>query len=175
MFTPHHHAPGENYLNSPKGLKCWLLTVDHKRIGDHVSLVGPVRFFLGGIMALLVRIELLTPKQTIMTAEAYNQVFTLHGAIMVFLFIIPSVPAALGNFVLPLMLGAKDVAFPRLNLLSLYIYWAGALMALGAILLRRHRHGLDVLHAVLDHDGRRGRLDGAGGLRARLLVDLHRR
>ena len=79
-------------------------------------------FFVGGILALLIRIEMLTPKQTIMTAETYNQVFTLHGAIMVFLFIIPSVPAALGNFVLPLMLGAKDVAFPRLNLLSYYIY-----------------------------------------------------
>ena len=84
-------------------------------------------------MALMARIELLTPKQTIMTAEQYNQVFTLHGAIMVFLFIIPSIPAALGNFLLPIMLGAKDVAFPRLNLVSWYIYCTGALMALGAI------------------------------------------
>ena len=83
----------------------------------------------------MIRIEMLTPKQTIMTAEAYNQVFTLHGAIMVFLFIIPSVPAALGNFVLPLMLGAKDVAFPRLNLLSFYIYFVGALMAVCSIVM----------------------------------------
>jgi cytochrome c oxidase subunit I len=131
----HHGAPGENYLNSPKGIKTWLYTVDHKRIGVMYLWSVLAAFFLGGIMALLVRIELLTPKQTIMTAEAYNQVFTLHGVIMVFLFIIPSVPAALGNFVLPLMLGAKDVAFPRLNLLSLYIYWFGALMALSAIVL----------------------------------------
>jgi len=129
----HHHNPGENYLNSPKGLMSWLGTIDHKRIGIMYLASITFFFFVGGIMALLVRIELLTPKQTIMTAEQYNQIFTLHGAIMVFLFIIPSVPAALGNFVLPLMLGAKDVAFPRLNLLSLYIYWVGALMAVGSI------------------------------------------
>src|SRR4051795_2874054 len=129
-----HHAPEENYLNSPKGIKSWLTTVDHKRIGIMYLWSILSFFFIGGILALLLRIELLTPKQTIMTAEQYNQVFTLHGAIMVFLFIIPSVPAALGNFVLPLMLGAKDVAFPRLNLMSLYIYWTGAAMALGAII-----------------------------------------
>jgi cytochrome c oxidase subunit I len=130
-----HHAPGENYLNTPKGLKSWLTTVDHKRIGI-MYLAGILFFFfIGGILALLIRIEMLTPKQTIMTAETYNQVFTLHGAIMVFLFIIPSVPAALGNFVLPLMLGAKDVAFPRLNLLSYYIYVVGALMAVTSIVI----------------------------------------
>jgi cytochrome c oxidase subunit I len=131
----HHHAPGENYLNTPKGIKSWLTTLDHKRIGVMYLWSTLFAFFLGGILALILRIELLTPKQTIMTAEAYNQVFTLHGAIMVFLFIIPSTPAALGNFVLPLMLGAKDVAFPRLNLLSLYVYWVGSLMAIGSILL----------------------------------------
>jgi cytochrome c oxidase subunit 1 len=130
-----HYAPGENYLNTPKGLKSWLTTVDHKRIGI-MYLAGILFFFfIGGILALLIRIEMLTPKQTIMTAETYNQVFTLHGAIMVFLFIIPSVPAALGNFVLPLMLGAKDVAFPRLNLLSYYIYVVGALMAVTSIVI----------------------------------------
>src|SRR3954452_5465436 len=128
-----HHAPGENYLNTPAGLKSWLTTIDHKRIGVMYLWSILFFFFVGGIMALLVRLELLTPKQTIMTAEQYNQVFTLHGVIMVFLFIIPSVPAALGNFVLPLMLGAKDVAFPRLNLMSLYIYWTGAAMALTCI------------------------------------------
>jgi len=130
-----HFLPGENYLNSPKGLKSWLTTIDHKRIG--IMYLWSILFFflIGGLLAMLVRIELLTPKQTIMTAEQYNQVFTLHGAIMVFLFIIPSVPAALGNFVLPLMLGAKDVAFPRLNLGSLYIYWTGAAMAVASILL----------------------------------------
>jgi cytochrome c oxidase subunit 1 len=130
-----HYGPGENYLNTPKGWKSWLTTVDHKRIGI-MYLAGILFFFfIGGILALLIRIEMLTPKQTIMTAETYNKVYTLHGAIMVFLFIIPSVPAALGNFVLPLMLGAKDVAFPRLNLLSYYIYVVGALMAVTSIVI----------------------------------------
>ncbi|HYO80174.1 MAG TPA: cbb3-type cytochrome c oxidase subunit I, partial [Bryobacteraceae bacterium] len=127
------HSPHNHYLNDPKGLKSWLTTVDHKRIGIMYLASVLFFFFVGGIMALLVRIELLTPKQTIMTAEQYNQVFTLHGAIMVFLFIIPSIPAALGNFMLPLMLGAKDVAFPRLNLASFYIYVVGSMMALGAV------------------------------------------
>ncbi len=123
-----------NYLTEPKGLKSWLTTVDHKRIGIMYLWAVLGAFLIGGLLALAVRIELLTPKQTIMTAETYNQVFTLHGAIMVFLFIIPSIPAALGNFVLPLMLGAKDVAFPRLNLASFYIYVVGAVMAVTAIL-----------------------------------------
>ncbi len=126
------HSP--NYLDEQKGIWSWLTTVDHKRIGLMYlwSVLGA--FFLGGIFALLVRLELLTPEQDIMTAEQYNQAFTLHGAIMVFLFIIPAIPAALGNFVLPLMLGAKDVAFPRLNLASYYIYVTGAIMAVTAII-----------------------------------------
>src|SRR5512134_1409856 len=129
-----HHAPGENYLNSPKGLWSWLTTIDHKRIGIMYLWSVLFFFFVGGIMALLVRIELLTPKQTIMTAEQYNQVFTLHGAVMIFLFIIPSIPAAIGNFVLPLMIGAKDVAFPRLNLTSWYLYVIGAAVCLISII-----------------------------------------
>ena len=123
----------KNYLNDLKGLKSWIFTVDHKRIGIMYLAFILFSFFLGGMFALLVRLELLTPKQTIMTAEQYNQAFTLHGAIMVFLFIIPSIPAALGNFVLPLMLGAKDVAFPRLNLASLWIYVIGAIFAVTAM------------------------------------------
>ncbi len=125
------HSP--NYLDSEKGIWSWLTTVDHKRIGVMYLWSVLAAFFLGGVFALLVRLELLTPGQEIMTAEQYNQAFTLHGAIMVFLFIIPAIPAALGNFVLPLMLGAKDVAFPRLNLLSYYVYCLGAIMAVGAI------------------------------------------
>src|ERR1700757_84232 len=130
--------PVKNYINNDPGIWSWMTTVDHKRIGV-MYLVGVLSAFLvGGIFALLVRLTLMTPThmlfgKVLMTAETYNRVFTLHGAIMVFLFIIPSVPAALGNFVLPLMLGAKDVAFPRLNLASLYIYWTGAAMALIAI------------------------------------------
>jgi cytochrome c oxidase subunit 1 len=134
--TPAEHR---NYLTDPKGIKSWLTTIDHKRIGI-MYLISVLTFFLaGGLFALLIRLTLLNPGHTVfghklMDAETYNKVFTLHGAIMVFLFIIPSIPAALGNFVLPLMLGAKDVAFPRLNLASLYIYWIGATMALIAII-----------------------------------------
>ncbi|GIU79760.1 MAG: cytochrome c oxidase subunit 1 [Bryobacteraceae bacterium] len=127
-----HHA---DYLEEPKGLWSWLTTVDHKRIG--LMYMWSVLFFflVGGIFALLIRLELLTPKQTIMDAETYNRVFTLHGAIMTFLVIIPAIPGALGNFALPLLLGAKDVAFPRLNLASLYVYWTGAAMAVATLAL----------------------------------------
>ncbi|MBX5496503.1 MAG: cytochrome c oxidase subunit I [Bryobacteraceae bacterium] len=123
----------KNYLNETKGIASWIFTVDHKRIGVMYLWAVLASFFIGGIFALLVRLELLTPKETIMSAETYNRVFTLHGAVMVFLFIIPSIPAALGNFVLPLMLGAKDVAFPRLNLASLWIYAIGAIFAVTAM------------------------------------------
>ena len=127
-------ATATSYLNDPKGIKSWLLTKDHKRIGL-MYLIGVFTFFLvGGLLALILRWELFTPDKVIMDAETYNQFFTLHGAIMIFLFIIPSIPAALGNFVLPLMLGAKDVAFPRLNLASWYLYVIGALFALFSII-----------------------------------------
>src|ERR1700674_3251359 len=130
--------PAKNYLNESSGLWSWMATIDHKRLGVMYLIGVCSAFFVGGIFALLIRLSLLTPTHTLfgkqlLTAEAYNRVFTLHGAIMVFLFIIPSVPAALGNFCLPLMLGAKDVAFPRLNLASYYVYMVGACMALGAI------------------------------------------
>jgi cytochrome c oxidase subunit 1 len=128
-----HEAP-KDYLNDQPGIWSWMTTVDHKRIGVMYlwSVLGA--FLLGGLFALALRLELLTPKEDFMNAETYNKVFTLHGAIMVFLFIIPAVPAALGNFVLPLMLGAKDVAFPRLNLASYYIYVTGAIMAVAAMI-----------------------------------------
>ncbi len=125
--------PQPNYLTEPKGLKSWLLTVDHKRIGLMYLFAIMFFFMVGGIFAVLLRLELLQPGADFMEADTYNQFFTLHGAIMIFLFIIPSIPAALGNFVLPLMLGAKDVAFPRLNLASWYIYVFGALFALFSI------------------------------------------
>jgi cytochrome c oxidase subunit I len=127
-------ASGRNYINAEKGIWSWLTTVDHKRIGLMYLASVLLAFTLGGSFALALRLELLTPKKTIMSADAYNQAFTLHGAIMVFLFIIPSVPAALGNFVLPIMVGAKDVAFPKLNLMSLYLYWIGAIFALSSVL-----------------------------------------
>jgi cytochrome c oxidase subunit 1 len=115
-----------SYLTHETGLKSWLFTLDHKRIGLMYLAATTLAFLAGGIFALLVRLELAFKGETIMGPDQYNKAFTLHGAIMVFLFIIPSIPGALGNFFLPLMLGAKDVAFPRLNLASFYIYMLGA-------------------------------------------------
>jgi cytochrome c oxidase subunit 1 len=129
----HEGAQETNYLQAKKGLMSWIYTVDHKRIGVMYLASVLATFLLGGVMALLVRAELFTAGETIMGADTYNRVFTLHGLVMVFLFIIPAIPAAMGNFVLPLMLGAKDVAFPRLNLASFYVYCAGTVMALYAV------------------------------------------
>jgi cytochrome c oxidase subunit 1 len=125
----------DNYLTFKRGLLSWLFTLDHKRIGVMYLAAVLVSFFVGGVMALLVRTKLLFPGEVAwMTAEQYNKAFTLHGAIMVFLVIIPSIPAALGNFVLPIMLGAKDVAFPRLNLFSFYLWMLGAICAVWSLI-----------------------------------------
>ena len=122
----HGHAPGSNYLNATKGIGSWLFTVDHKRIGV-MYLVTILSFFLvGGLLALGVRAELFTPEGDLFSANTYNKMFTLHGAVMVFLVLVPAIPASIANFVLPLQLGAKDVAFPKLNLLSFWIYLFGA-------------------------------------------------
>ncbi len=123
-----------NYLNAEHGLKSWLLSLDHKRIGILYLISISVFFFLGGLFAFLIRLELLTPQGDLVSPSTYNQLFTLHGVIMIFFFLIPSIPATLGNFFLPLMIGAKDVAFPRLNLASWYIFNAGGLCALYALL-----------------------------------------
>ncbi len=124
----------DNFLINSKGFLSWALTLDHKRIGL-MYLIGVMSaFFVAGILALVIRAELMTPGKMFLTNQQYNQVFTLHGAIMVFLFIIPSVPAALGNFLVPIMLGAKDVAFPRLNLGSFYLWVTGAIFFLSAML-----------------------------------------
>lgn len=132
---PTHSQPAsDNFLLNSKGFLSWALTLDHKRIGL-MYLIGVMSaFFLAGILALVLRTELLIPTKMFLTNQQYNQVFTLHGAIMVFLFIIPSVPAALGNFLVPVMLGAKDVAFPRLNLGSFYLWVTGAIFFLAAML-----------------------------------------
>ncbi len=129
------HGHDVDFYRAKRGIMSWVVTVDHKRLGIMYLASVLTMFLVGGIFALLVRTELLTPGRTIMDADTYNQAFTLHGAIMVFLFIIPSVPAALGNFFLPLMLGAKDVAFPKLNLLSFYVYVVGAIVAISSILI----------------------------------------
>jgi cytochrome c oxidase subunit 1 len=128
------HAAEPSYLTAKKGIGSWLVTVDHKRIGIMYLAAVLTFFMVGGLLALAVRTELLTPGQDFMDQDLYNRAFTLHGAIMVFLVIVPSIPASLGNFVLPLMLGAKDVAFPKMNLASLWIYAAGSLFMMYAII-----------------------------------------
>ena len=121
--------------NKHTGILAWLLTTDHKRIGL-MYLVSILTFFLVGvIIGVLMRLELLSPGRTIMDAQTYNSFFTLHGLIMIFLFIIPGLPAIFGNFFLPIQIGARDVAFPRLNLLSYYIYVIGAILALVSLFL----------------------------------------
>jgi cytochrome c oxidase subunit I len=127
-------AEKEHYLNASYGIKSWLLTKDHKRIALLYLHTITFFFFLGGIFATLIRIELLTPAGDLVTAETYNKMFTLHGVMMVFFFLIPSIPATLGNFFLPMMIGAKDLAFPRINLLSWYLLVAGGVFALFAML-----------------------------------------
>src|SRR5438105_1028427 len=117
-----------DYLNVTKGLKSWLTTLDHKRIGL-MYLYGILgALIVGGAFALLVRTELFFPGKTIVDQDTYNKFFTLHGAVMVFLVIIPGIPAALGNIIMPIQLGAPDVAFPRLNLASFYLWVSGALL-----------------------------------------------
>ena len=122
---------GDNYLTHSRGIKSWLFTLDHKRIGLMYLCGVMAAFGLGGFFAMMVRTELLTPGPTFSSNattawDFYNHMFTLHGAVMVFLFIIPAIPGAIGNFVLPLMMGAKDVAFPRLNLFSFWLWVGGA-------------------------------------------------
>ncbi len=122
------------YEEGGKGIMSWVYTLDHKRIGLMYLVSVLLMFAVGGILALLIRLELFRQGPTILTAHQYNQVFTLHGAIMVFMFIIPAIPASLGNFVLPLLLGTKDVAFPRINIFSYYIYVIGAIIAIASII-----------------------------------------
>ncbi|MEJ2049543.1 MAG: cbb3-type cytochrome c oxidase subunit I, partial [Calditrichota bacterium] len=115
------------------GIFAWLFTTDHKRIGL-MYLFSMTTFFLVGVsIGVLMRLELISPGETIMGAQTYNSLFTLHGVIMIFLFIIPGIPAAFGNFFLPLQIGAKDVAFPRLNLLSYWLYLTGVVIALSSL------------------------------------------
>jgi cytochrome c oxidase subunit 1 len=130
----HASAPGDTYLNHGSGLWSWLTTLDHKRIGILYMISVMIFFFIGGVFAMLIRTELFAPGPTIMTAQQYNQAMTFHGAIMVFMVIIPGIPAFLGNFFLPLQIGAKDVAFPRLNLLSWYCLILGTLVVFASLI-----------------------------------------
>ena len=123
----------ENYLTEGgTTVRSWLLTTDHKRIGILYLLSIMVFFLLAAAAAALMRVELLTPAGDIVASETYNKLFTIHGVLMVWFFLIPSVPTVLGNFVIPMMIGARDVAFPKLNLLSWYLFMIGGALALYA-------------------------------------------
>ncbi len=126
-------AAEKNYLNEETGVMSWLLTTDHKRIGLLYVLSITVFFALGGLFAALIRLQLLSPRGLIVDSATYNKLFTMHGIIMVWFFLIPSIPNTLGNFFIPMAIGAKDVAFPKLNLLSWYVFNIGALFTLYAI------------------------------------------
>ncbi|MDQ5851057.1 MAG: cbb3-type cytochrome c oxidase subunit I, partial [Chloroflexota bacterium] len=126
--------PARHYLNISYTARSWLLTLDHKRIGLLYMATITLFFFLGGAAATLVRVELMTPQGDLLQAETYNKMFTIHGIVMIFLFLIPSIPAVLGNFLVPMMVGARDMAFPRLNLASWYVFTLGGLVMLGAII-----------------------------------------
>jgi cytochrome c oxidase subunit 1 len=126
--------PARNYLNQEDGLMSWLFTVDHKRIAI-LYLLGVSFFFLvGGLLAMVIRMHLLTPEGSMMSSDTYNKVFTMHGVVMVFFVLIPAVPAILGNFVLPMMVGARDLAFPRINLLSWYCYVVASILLLYTVI-----------------------------------------
>jgi cytochrome c oxidase subunit 1 len=125
--------PRNNYITSRYGIRSWLLTTDHKRIALLYLASVTLFFFVGGFFAVMIRLELMTPSGDLLEAETYNKFFTMHGVAMIFFFLIPAIPAVLGNFLIPLMIGAKDLAFPRINLLSWYIYNIGALFTLYAM------------------------------------------
>jgi cytochrome c oxidase subunit 1 len=127
--------PKRSYLTGEYGLKSWLLTQDHKRIGILYLISITFFFFIGAAFAGLIRLELLTPLPDLVASDTYNKLFTMHGIVMIFLFLVPSVPAVIGNFVLPLMLGARDLAFPKINLLSWYMYMGGGIFTLAALVL----------------------------------------
>jgi cytochrome c oxidase subunit 1 len=130
------HEPSYlEYKGKHSGILGWILSTDHKRIGILYLISISIFFMVGVTFGFLMRLELIAPGRTIMDAQTYNSLFTLHGVIMIFLIVVPGIPAVFGNFFLPILVGAKDVAFPRINLLSWYLYITGGLLALFAILL----------------------------------------
>src|ERR1700731_1794275 len=123
--SPAQTLPREHYLKATYGIRSWLLTTDHKRIALLYLVSVTFFFMLGGIFAFIIRLNLLTPQGVLVTPETYNKLFTMHGVAMIFFFLVPSIPSVLGDFLIPLMIGAKDLAFPKVNLLSWYIYLIG--------------------------------------------------
>jgi len=126
--------PREHYLNSKYGLASWLLTKDHKRIAILYLIAVSFFFVLGGLMAVIIRLELATPEGDLVQSDVYNRLFTMHGVLMIFFFLIPAIPGVLGNFLIPLMIGARDLAFPKINLFSWYIYIVGGLFTFYALI-----------------------------------------
>lgn len=133
--TSEHSGGGENYLTAGYGLKSWLLTTDHKRIALLYLITISVFFVIGGLFAVLIRLELLTPPGDLVSSDTYNKLFTLHGLVMIFFFLVPSIPAVLGNFLIPIMIGARDLAFPRINLLSWYVFVVGGALTFAVVLV----------------------------------------
>src|ERR1700729_3114527 len=127
--------PKTTYINKEQGILSWLLTGDHKRIAILYLISITFFFFIGGAFAGLIRLELLTPQPDLVASDTYNKLFSMHGIIMVFLFLDPSVPATIGNFLIPIMIGAKDLAFPKNNPLSWRMDWIGGLFTLTAMVL----------------------------------------
>src|SRR5919202_2403972 len=134
MATTALLAPPRHYLNDGYGIGSWIFTRDHKRIALLYLATITFFFFVGGAMAVLIRLELATPAGDLVSDETYNKLFTMHGVIMVFFFLIPVIPSVLGNFLVPIMIGAKDLAFPRINLASWYLYMLGAVVTLWSML-----------------------------------------
>src|SRR4051812_21259636 len=122
-----------NYLTADYRLRSWFFTTDHKRVAILYFVGITLFFFIGGAAATMIRLELLTPEADLVTADVYNRLFTVHGIVMVWFFLIPSIPSTLGNFLLPLMIGARDLAFPRLNLMSWYLFVIGGAFVLEAL------------------------------------------
>lgn len=137
--APQPHSEKPNYLANQTTLRSWFLTTDHKRIGILYMVAITLFFLVGGAAATLMRIELMTPPGDLVASNTYNKLFTIHGVVMVWFFLIPSIPTVLGNFLVPLMIGARDVAFPKLNLASWYLFMTGGVFALWAII----RGGVD--------------------------------
>jgi cytochrome c oxidase subunit 1 len=123
-----------NYLNATGGWKSWLFTIDHKRIAVLYIITTTIAFLIGGLAAALVRLELLTPQGDLMSSDGYNKAFSAHGIVMVFMFLVPVVPAVLGNFLIPIMIGTKDMAFPKINLMSWYLYMIGSVFCMVSII-----------------------------------------
>jgi cytochrome c oxidase subunit 1 len=132
--APQVSAPTENYLTVAYGWKSWLLTTDHKRIAILYLFTVTLMFFVGGAAATLIRLNLMTPYGTLVNADTYNKLFTMHGVIMVWFFLVPVIPTVLGNFLVPMMVGARDLAFPKINLASWYVFVIGGIITIWAIL-----------------------------------------